>query len=55
MSTNAISNPEPEERVESKIAGTILDFLGRIPITNEIKSDIPTVRLLLRRLTLFSR
>ena len=41
---NAISIPEPEERVESKIAETIFDFLGRIPITNEIKSDIPIDR-----------
>ena len=55
MSTNSISIPEPEERVESKIAETILDFLGRIPITNEIKSDIPMVRLLIRRLPFFNR
>ena len=55
MSTNAISIPEPEERAESKIAETILDFLGRIPITNEIKSDIPMVRLLIRRLPFFNR
>ena len=44
MSTNAISIPESEERAESKIAETLLDFLGRIPITNEIKSDIPINR-----------
>ena len=44
MSTNAISIPEPEGRVESKIAETILDFLGRIPITNKIKSDLPIDR-----------
>jgi hypothetical protein len=55
MFTSAISIPEPEERVESKIAETILDFLGRIPTTNEIKSDIPMVRLLIRRLAFLNR
>jgi hypothetical protein len=35
MPIKAISISEPEERVESKIAETILDFLGRIPITSQ--------------------
>jgi hypothetical protein len=38
MSTNAISIPEPEERVESKIAETILDFLG-IDAGQEVKKQ----------------
>ena len=45
MSTNAISIPEPEERVESKIAEAIFNFLGRIPITSQTIAQKVGVRI----------
>lgn len=44
MSTNAISIPKPKEMDYSQITEALLDFIGRIPATNEIKSDLPIDR-----------
>lgn len=41
MPENALPIQQPKELPESKIAEAILDFIGHIPGTDELKSDMP--------------
>jgi hypothetical protein len=45
MAKKALTAPDPDDDARSKIAEAILDFIGRIPSTDELKSDRPLDRV----------